>query len=152
MLSVNLIGIRASESFLSRTCTGEIGQFPATRKASTDAEHASVIQDQKKVPALAFDHHVILNKAIQWIEAQNQVSADQVSAPDPEQEFSAFPRAWSTYTAHHNPPDRIFDRRNFSQKMLARAFFIDTEQYAGPSEGKGRPSKMHWFNDKLTAA
>ncbi|MDF2191060.1 NUDIX domain-containing protein [Paraflavitalea sp. CAU 1676] len=109
-------------------------------KASTDAEHAQWFRI-KELPELAFDHHIILNKAIERIRAKIRYQPIGFELLDRVFPFADLEHLYTTLL------DRDIDRRNFSRKMLALGILDETKEYAKP-EGKGRPSKMYRFNEQ----
>ena len=109
-------------------------------KASTDAEHAQWF-GIKQLPELAFDHHDILNVAIERIRAKIRYQPIGFELLDKVFPFADLEHLYTTLL------DRDIDRRNFSRKMLALGILDETNEYAKP-EGKGRPSKMYRFNEQ----
>ncbi|WP_315819128.1 NUDIX hydrolase [Paraflavitalea speifideaquila] len=109
-------------------------------KASTDAEHAQWFSI-KQLPELAFDHHAILQVAIERIRAKIRYQPIGFELLD---KVFSFADLEHLYTALL---DRDIDRRNFSRKVLALGILDETNEYAKP-DGKGRPSKMYRFNEQ----
>jgi 8-oxo-dGTP diphosphatase len=109
-------------------------------KASTDAENAQWF-GITELPELAFDHHQILQAAIERIRTKIRYQPIGFELLDRKFPFADLEDLYITLLA------RDIDRRNFSRKMLALGMLDETNEYAR-TEGKGRPSKMYQFNKK----
>lgn len=107
-------------------------------KASTDAENAKWF-NVKSLPQLAFDHHKILNAAIERIRIKVRYQPIGFELLDKQFSFSDLEKLYIDLLG------REIDRRNFSKKMLALGVLDETNEYA-KHDGKGRPSKMYRFN------
>ena len=107
-------------------------------KASTDAENAKWF-NVKSLPQLAFDHHKILNAAIERIRIKVRYEPIGFELLDKQFPFSDLEKLYIDLLG------REIDRRNFSKKILSLGVLDETNEYAKP-DGKGRPSKMYRFN------
>jgi len=109
-------------------------------QAGTDAEDAQWFSI-KKLPALAFDHKVILQAAIERVRAK--VRYQPIGFELLDKKFS-FPDLEKMYAALL---DKELDRRNFTKKILSLGLLEDTGELA-PAAGAGRPGKVYQFNKK----
>jgi 8-oxo-dGTP diphosphatase len=109
-------------------------------KASTDAENAQWF-NIKSLPKLAFDHHQILNTAIERVRTKVRYQPIGFELLEKKFPFADLEKLYITLLG------REIDRRNFSKKMLALGILDETNELA-KGEGKGRPSKMYQFNKK----
>jgi 8-oxo-dGTP diphosphatase len=109
-------------------------------KASTDAEDAKWFSI-KKIPALAFDHKLIIQTAIQRIQTKIRYQPIGFELLDKRFPFSDLEKLYISLL------DRDIDRRNFAKKFLALNILDETNEVA-KAEGKGRPSKIYQFNKK----
>jgi 8-oxo-dGTP diphosphatase len=109
-------------------------------KASTDAEEAQWYSINK-LPALAFDHKQILQKAIERIRAKIRYQPIGFELLDKKFPFADLEKLYTALL------DRKIDRRNFTKKILSLGLLEDTRELAAAS-GAGRPSKIYRFNKK----
>jgi len=109
-------------------------------KASTDAENAQWFSIGQ-LPRLAFDHRLIVEKAIERIRTKIRYQPIGFELLDKKFPFADLEKLYSTLL------DRDIDRRNFSKKILALNILDETNELSR-SEGKGRPSKIYQFNKK----
>lgn len=109
-------------------------------KASTDAEAAQWFPITE-LPALAFDHHGILEKAIDRIRTKIRYQPIGFELLDTRFAFADLEHLYTSLLGHD------IDRRNFTRKMLSLNILDETDEFS-KSEGKGRPSKIYQFNKK----
>ena len=109
-------------------------------KASTDAEDAGWFSINQ-LPALAFDHKQILQKAIERVRAKIRYQPIGFELLDKKFPFADLEKLYTALL------DRDIDRRNFTKKILALGLLEDTGELA-PAAGAGRPSKIYQFNKK----
>ena len=109
-------------------------------KASTDAEDARWF-NIKKLPALAFDHKQILQKAIERLRAKVRYQPIGFELLDRKFPFSDLEKLYTALL------DKEINRRNFSKKILSYGFIEETGEKQ-KAEGKGRPSNMFQFNQR----
>jgi 8-oxo-dGTP diphosphatase len=107
-------------------------------KASTDAADARWFSI-KKIPALAFDHRQILQKAIERLRAKVRYQPIGFELLDKKFPFSDLEKLYTALL------DKEINRRNFSKKILSYGFIEETGEKQ-KAEGKGRPSNMFQFN------
>jgi 8-oxo-dGTP diphosphatase len=109
-------------------------------RASTDASEAQWFSINR-LPPLAFDHTVILKKAIERVRAKIRYEPIGFELLDKTFAFAELEKLYADLL------DRPIDRRNFTKKILSLGLLEDTGQLA-PGTGAGRPSKMYRFNKK----
>jgi 8-oxo-dGTP diphosphatase len=109
-------------------------------KASTDAEEAQWFPINK-LPALAFDHKIIMQVAIERVRAKVRYEPIGFELLDKKFSFADLEKLYSSLL------DRIIDRRNFTKKILSLGLLEETGELAANS-GAGRPSKIFKFNKK----
>ncbi|PUZ30532.1 8-oxo-dGTP diphosphatase [Chitinophaga costaii] len=107
-------------------------------KADTDASVAQWF-NITELPALAFDHKHILEKAIQRIQAKLRYEPIGFELLDKKFPFSDLERLYVSLLG------REIDRRNFKKKMLSLEILDELDEYAR-NDGAGRPGKMFSFN------
>jgi len=109
-------------------------------KASTDAADAKWF-NIRRLPALAFDHKQILQKAIERLRAKVRYQPIGFELLDKKFPFSDLEKLYTALL------DKEINRRNFSKKILSFGFIEETgEKQKG--KGKGRPSNMFQFNQR----
>jgi len=108
--------------------------------ASTDAENAQWFNIDH-LPVLAFDHQVVLSKAIERVRAKVRYQPIGFELLDKKFPFADLEKLYIALLG------RDIDRRNFYKKMIALNMLDETNELA-KAEGKGRPSKMYQFNKK----
>lgn len=120
-----------------------IDSSKTTIKAATDAENVQWCPADE-VPALAFDHNLIITTAMQRLRAKltyQPVGFDLLPA---EFLFSDLENLYATIL------QKEIDRRNFRKKMLSFGILEETGHLSDKKEG--RPAKLFRFNkDKYKA-
>ncbi|WP_103866139.1 MULTISPECIES: NUDIX hydrolase [Aquimarina] len=108
-------------------------------KADTDAKDVAWF-DLQKLPELAFDHKMILQKAKERL--QNKLTYEPIGFDLLEDKFlfSDLERLYMIIL------EKQIDRRNFRKKILS--FDILEELDEKVSEGRGRPANLFRFNKK----
>lgn len=106
-------------------------------KADTDAEDAQWLE-VNKVPNLAFDHHLILQKAIERLKSKLTY---QPIGFDLLPEFFLFSDLENLYCTIL---EKEIDRRNFRKKILSFGFVEETDKIS--VHKSGRPAKFFKFN------
>lgn len=90
-----------------------------------------------KGPWLAFDHHLIINDAIEW--ARERIETTSVAASLLEQPFSlsrlrgVYETVWGVR----------LDPANFRRKVLSTPGFVETTGRRAAPEGGGRPAELY---------
>lgn len=107
-------------------------------KADTDASIAQWF-NINELPALAFDHKHILEKAIQRVQAKLRYEPIGFELLDKKFPFSDLESLYAALLG------REIDRRNFKKKILSLEILDELDEYA-KNEGAGRPGKMFSFN------
>ncbi|PUZ24823.1 NUDIX hydrolase [Chitinophaga parva] len=107
-------------------------------KADTDASVAQWF-NINELPALAFDHKNILEKAIQRVQAKLRYEPIGFELLDKKFPFSDLESLYAALLG------RDIDRRNFKKKILSLEILDELDEYA-KNEGAGRPGKMFSFN------
>lgn len=107
-------------------------------KADTDASVAQWF-NINELPALAFDHKTILEKAIHRVQAKLRYEPIGFELLDKKFPFSDLESLYAALLG------RDIDRRNFKKKMLSLEILDELDEYA-KNEGAGRPGKMFSFN------
>jgi 8-oxo-dGTP diphosphatase len=108
-----------------------------TIKADSDAEHAQWFKINE-IPALAFDHNIILTKAIERLKAKLTYEPIGFDLLPKEFLFSELENLYCTIL------EKEIDRRNFRKKILSFEIIEETEQFG--SSKSGRPAKLFKFN------
>ena len=106
-------------------------------KADTDAENAQWFKINE-IPALAFDHNIILVKAIDRLKAKLTYEPIGFDLLPKEFLFSELENLYCTIL------EKEIDRRNFRKKILSFEIIEETDQYS-PTK-TGRPAKLFRFN------
>ncbi|HEY0272674.1 MAG TPA: NUDIX domain-containing protein [Chitinophaga sp.] len=107
-------------------------------KADTDASVAQWF-NITDLPALAFDHKQILEKAIRRVQAKVRYEPIGFELLDKKFPFSDLENLYTSLLG------REIDRRNFKKKILSLEILDELDEYA-KNEGAGRPGKMFSFN------
>ncbi|MDR7209609.1 NrtR DNA-binding winged helix domain-containing protein [Flavobacterium piscis] len=106
-------------------------------KADTDAENAQWFKINE-IPALAFDHNIILEKAIGRLKAKLTYEPIGFDLLPKEFLFSELENLYCTIL------EKEIDRRNFRKKILSFEIIEETDRFS-PSK-TGRPAKLFKFN------
>jgi len=106
-------------------------------KADSDAENVQWFKISE-VPAMAFDHNLILNKAIERIKAKLTYEPIGFDLLPKEFLFSELENLYCTIL------DKEIERRNFRKKILSFGIVEETENYSPIKTG--RPAKLFRFN------
>jgi 8-oxo-dGTP diphosphatase len=106
-------------------------------KADTDAEDVQWIE-VNKIPKLAFDHNIILQKAIERLKAKLTYQPIGFDLLPKNFLFSDLENLYCTIL------EKELDRRNFRKKMLSFGFVEETQKIS--SQKTGRPAKFFQFN------
>lgn len=107
-------------------------------KADTDASQVQWYNIEK-LPRLAFDHKLILEKAVQRIRAKVRYEPIGFELLDKKFSFADLEKLYMALLG------RDIDRRNFRKKIMNLQMLDELEEWAKP-DGAGRPSKMFRFN------
>jgi len=110
--------------------------------ASTDAEDVAWF-DTNELPKLAFDHKMIIEKAIERLKAKVTYEPIGFELLDEQFQFSDLE---NLYNALLGKP---VDRRNFRKKVMGYGILDELEQKV--SIGRGRPASLFQFNKKRYA-
>jgi len=110
-----------------------------TIKADTDADDVAWFE-LKKLPELAFDHHLILEKAKKRLRSKLTYEPIGFDLLETKFLFSDLEKLYMTIL------EKQIDRRNFRKKILS--FKILDELDEKVSEGRGRPANLFQFNKK----
>ncbi len=107
-------------------------------KADTDAEDAAwfAIND---LPALAYDHSLILEKALQRLKSKLTYQPIGFDLLPKEFLFSELENLYCTIL------EKEIDRRNFRKKIMSFGIVEETERFGKVL--KGRPAKLFQFNE-----
>lgn len=108
-----------------------------TIKADSDADHAQWYK-LDEIPPLAFDHALILNKAIERLKAKLTYEPIGFELLPKEFLFSELENLYCTIL------EKEIDRRNFRKKILSFEIIEETEHFG--SSKNGRPAKLFKFN------
>lgn len=108
-------------------------------KADTDAENVQWCKVDE-VPVMAFDHNLILRKAIERLKAKLTYAPIGFDLLPKEFLFSELENLYCTIL------EKEIDRRNFRKKILSFGIIEETEHFS--SLKTGRPAKLFKFNDK----
>ncbi len=116
-----------------------IDSSKTTIKADTDADNVKwfTIED---VPALAFDHNVILDTAIKRLKTKLIYQPVGFDLLPNEFLFSDLENLYCTILG------REIDRRNFRKKIISFDFIEETDKIV--AQKAGRPAKLFRFNNK----
>ncbi|MCP2028170.1 8-oxo-dGTP diphosphatase [Flavobacterium sp. HSC-32F16] len=106
-------------------------------KASTDAEKVQWCKIDE-IPALAFDHNVILQKAIDRLKSKLTYEPIGFDLLPEEFLFSDLENLYCTIL------EKEIDRRNFRKKILSYGILEETEKFSPIKTG--RPAKLFRFN------
>lgn len=106
-------------------------------KADSDAENVQWFEINK-VPAMAFDHNIILKKALERIKAKLTYEPIGFDLLPKEFLFSELENLYCTIL------DKEIERRNFRKKILSFGIVEETENYSPIKTG--RPAKLFRFN------
>lgn len=90
------------------------------------------------LPKLAFDHHLILDKAFQRLQDKLTYQPIGFDLLPKEFLFSQLETLYSTILG------KEIDRRNFRKKMLSFGVIVETNRYS--TRKSGRPAKLFRFN------
>lgn len=108
-----------------------------TIKANTDAENTQWFEINQ-VPALAFDHSIILKKALERLKAKLTYEPVGFDLLPKEFMFSDLENLYATIL------EKEIDRRNFRKKILSFEIIEETERFSPVKSG--RPAKLFKFN------
>ncbi|MDQ5929107.1 MAG: 8-oxo-dGTP diphosphatase [Bacteroidota bacterium] len=106
-------------------------------KANTDAENTQWFEINQ-VPTLAFDHNIILNKALERLKAKLTYEPVGFDLLPKEFMFSELENLYCTIL------EKEIDRRNFRKKILSFEIIEETDQFSPIKSG--RPAKLFKFN------
>ncbi|WP_149206006.1 NUDIX hydrolase [Flavobacterium johnsoniae] len=106
-------------------------------KASTDAERVQWCKIDE-IPALAFDHNIILQKAIDRLKSKLTYEPIGFDLLPEEFLFSDLENLYCTIL------EKEIDRRNFRKKILSYGILEETEKFSPIKTG--RPAKLFKFN------
>lgn len=110
-----------------------------TIKANTDAENTQWFEINQ-VPPLAFDHSIILKKALERLKAKLTYAPVGFDLLPKEFMFSDLENLYATIL------EKEIDRRNFRKKILSFEIIEETERFSPVKTG--RPAKLFRFNKK----
>ncbi|MEN2401362.1 NUDIX domain-containing protein [Flavobacterium sp. MC2016-06] len=108
-------------------------------KADSDAENVQWCKVEE-IPVLAFDHNLILKKAIERLKSKLTYEPIGFDLLSKEFLFSELENLYCTIL------EKEIDRRNFRKKILSYGIIEETDNFS-PSK-TGRPAKLFSFNDK----
>ena len=106
-------------------------------KADSDAENVQWF-NINEIPHLAFDHKIILEKALNRLKAKLTYEPVGFDLLPKEFLFSELENLYCTIL------EKEIDRRNFRKKILSFEIIEETEQFG--SSKSGRPAKLFRFN------
>ena len=109
-------------------------------KASTDAGDAAWF-NITNLPELAFDHDLIINKAIERLRGKIVYEPIGFELLDKKFPFSELEKLYTTVL------DKPIDRRNFKKKIMRYGFLQETDERQ-QLKGAGRPGFLYQFNEK----
>ncbi|WP_291286089.1 NUDIX domain-containing protein [Flavobacterium sp.] len=107
-------------------------------KADTDAERVQWFKIDE-IPTLAFDHNLIVKKAIERLKAKLTYEPVGFDLLPQEFLFSDLENLYCTIL------EKEIDRRNFRKKILSYGFLDQTDHFSPVKSG--RPAKLFRFND-----
>jgi 8-oxo-dGTP diphosphatase len=107
--------------------------------ADTDAEHVQWVP-VSAIPKLAFDHNLIVKKAIERLQAKLTYQPIGFDLLPKEFLFSDLENLYCTIL------EKEIDRRNFRKKILGFGIIDETSKIA--PQKSGRPAKLFKFNKK----
>ncbi|CAL2083308.1 8-oxo-dGTP diphosphatase [Tenacibaculum sp. 190524A02b] len=107
--------------------------------AATDAAEVQWFSINE-LPELAFDHSIILDKALKRLQSKINYQPIGFELLKKEFPFSDLENLYQTIL------DRKIDRRNFRKKILSFDILIETDKIHKPSSG--RPAKLFKFNSE----
>lgn len=110
-----------------------------TIKANTDAENTQWFEINQ-VPPLAFDHSIILKKALERLKAKLTYAPVGFDLLPKEFMFSDLENLYATIL------EKEIDRRNFRKKILSFEIIEETDRFSPVKTG--RPAKLFRFNKK----
>ena len=110
-----------------------------TIKANTDAENTQWFEISQ-VPPLAFDHSIILKKALERLKAKLTYAPVGFDLLPKEFMFSDLENLYATIL------EKEIDRRNFRKKILSFEIIEETDRFSPVKTG--RPAKLFRFNKK----
>jgi len=105
-------------------------------KADSDAEDVAWYPIDK-MPKLAFDHQIIVKKALSRLKAKLNYQPIGFELLDSKFPFSDLEQLYMTIL------DKPIDRRNFRKKLLSFGFLEETDEMK--KVGSGRPAKLFQF-------
>mgnify|MGYP003611458042 CR=1 FL=1 len=108
-------------------------------KADSDADNAQWFKVDA-IPVLAFDHNLILKKAIERLKAKLTYEPIGFDLLPVEFMFSELENLYCTIL------EKEIDRRNFRKKILSYGIIQETDNFS-PNK-TGRPAKLFKFNQK----
>jgi len=106
-------------------------------KADTDADKVQWCKIDE-IPSLAFDHNIIIQKAISRLKAKLTYEPIGFDLLPPEFLFSDLENLYCTIL------EKEIDRRNFRKKILSYGFLEETDKFSPIKSG--RPAKLFRFN------
>jgi 8-oxo-dGTP diphosphatase len=112
-------------------------------KADSDADNAQWFK-VGAIPALAFDHNLILKKAIERLKAKLTYEPIGFDLLPEEFLFSELENLYCTIL------EKEIDRRNFRKKILSYGIIQETDNFS-PNK-TGRPAKLFKFNQQKYSA
>ncbi|GAA4833168.1 NUDIX hydrolase [Algivirga pacifica] len=116
---------------------GLVNPEKLTLMAATDAQEAKWFP-MSRIPELAFDHEVIVQKAKERLHAKVHYQPIGFDLLNKEFPFSDVEQLYQAIL------QKKIDRRNFRKKLLSFGFLQETDKIH--SEGSGRPAKLFTFN------
>ncbi|MGH2665524.1 NUDIX hydrolase [Flavobacterium sp.] len=108
-------------------------------KADTDAENVQWFEING-IPKLAFDHNLIVNKAVERLKAKLTYQPVGFDLLPKEFLFSELENLYCIIL------EREIDRRNFRKKILSFGIIEETDKFSAPKTG--RPAKLFQFNNQ----
>ncbi|MCV9927738.1 NUDIX hydrolase [Flavobacterium sp. LS1R49] len=108
-------------------------------KADSDAENVQWYKVEE-IPALAFDHNLILKKAIERLKAKLTYEPIGFDLLPKEFLFSELENLYCTIL------EKEIDRRNFRKKILSYGIIQETDNFSPVKTG--RPAKLFRFNQQ----
>jgi len=108
-------------------------------RADTDAEDVDWIKI-KDLPSLAFDHKVIIEKAVDRLRSKVRYEPIGFELLDSKFPFSDLEDLYGSLL------DKPIDRRNFKKKFMSFGILTELNEFA-PKKGAGRPGKLYQFDE-----